>query len=80
MPDFVREALIERGLIQAYIDRPPYQRNDYIGRILRARQTKTRQKRITQMFDELESGDSYLKMKYQDKSSGGNKSAGSGKK
>ena len=31
MPDFVRQALTERGLMDAYRARPPYQQNDYIG-------------------------------------------------
>ena len=43
MPDFVRKALVERGLMDAYLNRPPYQRNDYIGWIIRAKQEKTQQ-------------------------------------
>jgi len=31
MPDFFREALEARGLMEAYRARPPYQQNDYIG-------------------------------------------------
>ena len=31
MPDYVREALRARGLMEAYEARPPYQRNDYLG-------------------------------------------------
>jgi hypothetical protein len=37
MPDFVREALLDRGLMDAYRDRPAYQQNDYVGWICRAK-------------------------------------------
>ncbi len=62
MPDFVREALESRGLAAAYDARPPYQRNDYLGWIARAKREGTVQKRLTQMLDELERGDVYMKM------------------
>ena len=66
MPDFVRAALVRRGLNGAYRERPPYQRNDYIGWIVRAKREETRQKRLNQMLDELEDGQLYMKMKYRD--------------
>ncbi len=62
MPAFVRRALVERGLLQAYRKRPPYQRNDYIGWITRAKRPETRERRLAQMLDELERGDRYMKM------------------
>ena len=62
MPDYIRGALESRGLTEAYRARPPYQRNDYIGWITRAKREETRQKRINQMLDELEKGDVYMKM------------------
>jgi len=65
MPDFVRKALIRRGLMTAYRERPPYQRNDYIGWIVRAKREETRMKRLNQMLDELKDGHLYMKMKYQ---------------
>ncbi len=37
MPDFIREALAGNKLVAAYDARPPYQRNDYIGWIARAK-------------------------------------------
>ncbi|MFZ0534920.1 MAG: hypothetical protein WAM09_17255 [Anaerolineales bacterium] len=37
MPDFIREALIHRGLMEIYHSRPAYQQNDYIGWITHAR-------------------------------------------
>jgi uncharacterized protein YdeI (YjbR/CyaY-like superfamily) len=64
MPDFIRAALNGRGLMAAYLARPPYQRNDYIGWIQRAKLPATRQKRLNQMLDELERGGVYMKMKY----------------
>jgi uncharacterized protein YdeI (YjbR/CyaY-like superfamily) len=64
MPDFFREALETRGLMEAYRARPPYQQNDYIGWITRARLETTRQKRLDQMLDELKRGDVYMKMKW----------------
>jgi hypothetical protein len=69
MPDFVRVALIERDLMRVYQDRPAYQRNDYIGWIARAKRQATIDKRLTQMLDELESGDRYMKVEYRPKRS-----------
>lgn len=62
MPAFVRDALVARGLMQRYLERPPYQQNDYIGWITRAKRDETRQKRLQQMLDELDRGDVYMNM------------------
>ena len=62
MPSFVREALAARDLFAAYEARPPFQRNDYVGWIARARKEETRRRRLEQMLDELEEGDIYMKM------------------
>jgi len=62
MPDFVLEALNEKGLMSAYRARPDYQQNDYLGWITRAKREETRQKRLAQMLMELEKGDVYMKM------------------
>jgi uncharacterized protein YdeI (YjbR/CyaY-like superfamily) len=62
MPAFVREALEAKGLTTAYEARPPYQRNDYLGWIARAKLPATRAKRLAQMLDELRRGDVYMKM------------------
>lgn len=67
MPEFIKSALVERGLMEAYNDRPPYQRNDYIGWIMRAKQHKTQQKRLNQMLDELTTRDRYMNMRYRAK-------------
>lgn len=64
MPDFFREALNVCGLMDAYLARPPYQQNDYIGWITRAKLETTKQKRINQMLAELEKGEVYMKMKW----------------
>jgi uncharacterized protein YdeI (YjbR/CyaY-like superfamily) len=64
MPEDVRAALVERGLMVRYQARPGYQQNDYIGWINRAKRPETRQKRLDQMLAELEHGDRYMKMKY----------------
>ena len=65
MPKFMRDALHEQGLMDAYNSRPPYQRNDYIGWITRAKREETKQKRLKQMLDELGKGGVYMKMKWQ---------------
>ena len=62
MPDDIRTALAERGLMAAYGDRPDYQKNDYLGWIARAKRPDTRQKRLDQMLDELQRGGVYVNM------------------
>ena len=62
MPDFFRDAINARGLMNAYLARPDYQRNDYIGWINRAKLESTKQKRLNQMLDELERGGVYMRM------------------
>lgn len=64
MPEYIREALESRGVMDAYNARPPYQRNDYIGWITRAKRVETQEKRLNQMLEELEKGDVYMKMKW----------------
>jgi uncharacterized protein YdeI (YjbR/CyaY-like superfamily) len=67
IPDSIREALTERGLMNAYHARPDYQQNDYIGWISRAKREETKEKRLTQMLEELEGGDRYMNMKWRAK-------------
>lgn len=62
MPEFVRVALEERGLREQYEARPPYQRNDYLLWINKAKQDATKQKRLAQLLEELESGRVYMRM------------------
>jgi uncharacterized protein YdeI (YjbR/CyaY-like superfamily) len=62
MPAFVRNALDKRGLMKAYRSRPPYQQNDYLGWIARAKGETTKLKRLYQMFAELQGGKLYMNM------------------
>lgn len=64
MPDYVRRALLAGKLMPAYKARPPYQQNDYIGWIMRAKREETRQKRLQQMLMELLGKKEYMGMKY----------------
>ena len=64
MPKYIGEALAESKLAEAYRERPPYQQNDYIGWITRAKRPETQAKRLAQMLDELAAGDRYMKMPY----------------
>lgn len=67
MPNYIREALTERNLMDAYHERPDYQQNDYIGWISRAKREETKQKRLNQMLDELKGGKLYMNMKWRPK-------------
>lgn len=64
MPADVRDALVRHGLVERYRARPPYQRNDYLGWIGRAKRPETREKRLAQMLEELAAGDRYMRMPY----------------
>jgi hypothetical protein len=66
MPEDVRRALADRGVIAAYRQRPPYQQNDYVGWITRAKLPATRAKRLQQMLEELERGGVYMHMRWKD--------------
>ncbi|HEY9526880.1 MAG TPA: YdeI/OmpD-associated family protein [Anaerolineales bacterium] len=67
MPDYIREALTERKLMDAYRERPDYQQNDYIGWITRAKREETKERRLTQMLDELKGGMIYMNMRWHPK-------------
>jgi len=62
MPADIASRLRADSLRSAYDARPPYQRNDYLGWIARAKRPETREKRIAQMLSELTAGDVYMKM------------------
>ncbi len=64
MPDFVRDAVRERRLTAKYDERPAYQRNDYLMWINNAKREETKQKRLSQMLDELERGGVYMRVKW----------------
>lgn len=67
MPEDIRERLMAGDLMEAYRARPPYQQNDYMGWILRAKRPETREKRIAQMLCELKGGALYMGMRYHGK-------------
>lgn len=67
MPDFVKDALIDQGLMEAYRERPAYQQNDYLSWITRAKRQETVDKRLAQMLEELNNGDKYMNMPYRSK-------------
>jgi uncharacterized protein YdeI (YjbR/CyaY-like superfamily) len=64
MPDDIAAVLRQRDLTPAYEARPAYQRNDYLAWIGRAQRPDTRQKRLTQMLDELAAGYGYMNMEW----------------
>ena len=67
IPDFVKKELKENNLLNVYQARPPYQQNDYIGWINRAKRQETKEKRLKQMLAELEDSSLYMNMKYNPK-------------
>ena len=64
MPNFVKTALEESGLMTTFHERPAYQQNDYLGWISRAKLQETKLKRLQQMLDELKEGGVYMNMKH----------------
>lgn len=62
IPEFVKAALLEHKLLDAYHERPAYQQNDYLGWITRAKRQETVDKRLEQMLSELEQGGIYMNM------------------
>lgn len=51
MPDDVERILEDEKLSDLYRKRPPYQQNDYIGWINKAKMNATRENRIKQMVE-----------------------------
>ena len=56
MPGNVRSALQKRNLLDTYLARPAYQKDDYLKWIATAAGPAAKQKRIDQMLEELEKG------------------------
>lgn len=67
MPEDIAARLDAAGLTAAYSARPPYQRNDYLGWIARAKRPETREKRLAQMLEELAGGRLYMNMPWRPK-------------
>lgn len=64
MPEYIEKALEDNGVRKDYLERPAYQRNDYLGWIERAKKKETKQKRLNQMLHELKVGGVYMKMEH----------------
>ena len=64
MPDEIRSALEAAGVMEDYLARPFYQRNDWLGWIARAKRHETRQRRLDQMLEELDRGGLYMGMQH----------------
>ena len=64
LPGTIKNILLAEGLLEAYENRPFYQRNDYIHWITDAKREETRNKRIRQMLEELRAGNIYMNMEY----------------
>ena len=67
MPALIKDALLQRGMMEAYRSRPEYQQNDYVGWISRTKKKETQEKRLAQILDELAQGDKYMNMAYRSK-------------
>jgi uncharacterized protein YdeI (YjbR/CyaY-like superfamily) len=76
MPADIADLIAKRRLKRAYAERPPYQRNDYLGWIARARRPETRQRRIEQMLEELAGGELYMKMAWRHETSADSRRGG----
>ena len=63
-------ALLNHNLLTAFNARPPYQRDDYLGWIGRAKRETTKQQRLAQMLDELRRGNVFMKLEIRPKSQG----------
>ena len=68
LPPAIERLLAERDLAAAFEQRPPYQRNDYIAWITRAKREETRAKRVAQLIQDLEAGDRYMNMVFSPRS------------
>jgi len=67
MPDDISAVLADRGLRAAYDARPPYQRNDWLAWMGRAKLPETRARRLDSMLAELEAGEGYMGMAWHPK-------------
>ncbi len=69
MPEDVRRALLAADLMDLYLDRPAYRRDDYLLWIASAKREDTRNRRIAQMLKELEAGGVYMRIPWRGLSS-----------
>ncbi|WP_461215148.1 DUF1801 domain-containing protein [Lacticaseibacillus sp. GG6-2] len=61
VPEAIAQAMATAGVAEAFVERPQYQRTDYLNWIARAKQPATKQRRLAQMLAELSEGDVYMK-------------------
>lgn len=66
MPAWIRQALVDAKLMDRYRDRPPFQRNDYLGWIIAPKLESTRVRHLEQMLAELKQGNVYMNMPWRD--------------
>jgi hypothetical protein len=59
MPGNVRAALEKRNLMDTYVARPTYQKDEYLKWIALAVGADAKKKRLDQMLDELEKGNAF---------------------
>jgi len=64
LPAYIEKELRDNDLFNDYTQRPPYQQNDYISWIERAKREDTKHKRLAQMIEELKMGGVYMKMEH----------------
>lgn len=64
LPINIKNAIVKENLLDAYLQRPLYQRNDYIHWIQSAKREETVNKRLMQMLAELRAGNVYMNMEY----------------
>ena len=62
MPAWIRQAIVDAGLMDEYRSRPADQRNDYLGWIISPKLEVTRQRHLGQMLAELAIGNVYMSM------------------
>jgi hypothetical protein len=64
LPGDIKTILLAEDLLDAYENRPFYQRNDYLHWIASAKREETKVNRTRQMLEELRSGNMYMNMEY----------------
>ena len=60
MPETIRKALENAGLMDEVLERRPYHLTDYLIWITRAKRKETQYRRLAQLLDVLRRGDVYM--------------------
>ena len=61
LPADVRHALVGHGVLGAFKERSPYQQDDHIARVNRARVVESRVARVMELVAELQHGDPFMR-------------------